>query len=99
MSIRDDYKAMEQSYMVLRDQYSEIARALGFKGVSLWDDPVEDHDTIVARASRTGEASAVVAMEAFPIRESESDADYLARVTDWWTRKGFKHLAAARKVC
>lgn len=47
---RDEYKAIEQSFMVLKDQYSEVARALGFKGASFWGDPRESHEEIVATA-------------------------------------------------
>lgn len=50
MSLRDDYKSLEQSYMLLRDQYSDIARALGFPGVGPWDDPIVEHADIIARA-------------------------------------------------
>lgn len=47
---RDKYKGMEQSWMVLRDQYCELARALGFEGDAWFGDVHEPHDVIVARA-------------------------------------------------
>lgn len=47
---RDQYKSMEQSWMVLRDQYSEIARALGFEGDSWFGDPLASHAEILERA-------------------------------------------------
>lgn len=45
-----EYKSLEQSWMVLKDQYSELARALGFEAVSLWGDPLDPHEKIVERA-------------------------------------------------
>ena len=53
---RSEFKAMEQSWMVLKDQYSEIARALGFAGDAWFDDPLASHDQIVSRASRYARA-------------------------------------------
>lgn len=46
----DEYKSLEQSWMVLKDQYSEIAIALGFKGDSFWGDPLVSHTDILERA-------------------------------------------------
>jgi hypothetical protein len=47
---RDRYEAEEQAWMVLKDQYSEVARALGFEGDAWFGDPLACHDEIVARA-------------------------------------------------
>lgn len=49
MSWYNEYKAMEQSWMVLKDQYSEIVRALGFPGVGFWGDPVATKEEILKR--------------------------------------------------
>lgn len=46
----DEYKSLEQAWMVLKDDYSEVARALGFPGCGWWDDPLASHKEIVARA-------------------------------------------------
>jgi len=46
----DDYKAMEQWAMVLKDQYAELARAIGSPSDSWWGDPLEGHDKVMARA-------------------------------------------------
>ena len=46
----DKYKAEEQAWMVLKDQYSEVARALGFEGDSWFGDPLAKHEEIVERA-------------------------------------------------
>lgn len=47
---REKYKAEEQAWMVLKNQYSEVARALGFEGDAWFGDPLACHDEIVARA-------------------------------------------------
>lgn len=49
-SLRDDEAASEIAWMQLKDDYSEIARALGFDGDSFWGDPLVSHADIVARA-------------------------------------------------
>lgn len=46
-----DYKSLEQSYMCLKEEYSEVARALGFEAAGLWGDPNETHAQIVDRAT------------------------------------------------
>lgn len=46
----DEYKALEQSYMSLMDDYSDVARALGFSGGGLFGDVSEPHPAILARA-------------------------------------------------
>lgn len=48
---RDQYKSAEQAYMLMRDQYSEVARALGFDGEGYWGDPMATHEEIVERAT------------------------------------------------
>lgn len=50
-SWRDKCKDIEQAYMVTRDQYSEVARALGFEGDAWFGDPLAKHDEIVERAA------------------------------------------------
>jgi hypothetical protein len=52
MNWRDEAKQLEQQWMVLKDQYSELARALGFTGDSFWGDPIETHEEILATAIR-----------------------------------------------
>ena len=47
---RNEYKAIEQSCMYLKDQYAEVARALGFEGYAWFGDPLADHAEIVAKA-------------------------------------------------
>lgn len=47
---RQEFKALEQSYMVLQDQYSELARAIGVEGDAFWGDPLESHDQVLAKA-------------------------------------------------
>ena len=49
---RSEFKAAEQAYMVVKDQYSEVARALGFEGNAWFGDPLARHEEIVARAER-----------------------------------------------
>jgi len=48
----DKYKDAEQQWMVLKDQYSEVARALGFDGDAWFGDPLARHEEIVERAAR-----------------------------------------------
>ena len=55
MSLRDEYKELEQSYMVLRDQYSELARAAGFEGDSWFGDPFVKHADILLRIKEQAE--------------------------------------------
>lgn len=47
---RDEYKAMEQSFMNEKDKYAEVARALGFDGDAWFGDPLASHEEIVKRA-------------------------------------------------
>jgi len=49
-SANSDFKSLEESYMALKDDYSEICRALGFKGNAWFGDPLESHETIIKRA-------------------------------------------------
>lgn len=46
---------MEQSFMVLKDQYAEVARALGFPGDAWFNDPLASHAEVVARAAEVAE--------------------------------------------
>ncbi|MNU56086.1 hypothetical protein D3C71_451730 [compost metagenome] len=43
-------KSMEQAFMVAKDEYSSLARAIGIKGDSWFGDPLESHDEVVQRA-------------------------------------------------
>lgn len=52
---RDMYKRIELDYMLLLDDYNELARALGFKGVGLWGDVTVEHDVLVDKAKRLQE--------------------------------------------
>lgn len=47
---RDEYKRAEQDFMSVKDQYAEVARALGFEGDAWFGDPLVTHSQIVARA-------------------------------------------------
>lgn len=47
---RNEAKANEQAFMAIKDQYAELARALGFEGDAWFGDPLAGHDEIVARA-------------------------------------------------
>ena len=47
---RDKYKAAEQAFMVERERYSEVARALGFEGDAWFGDPLVPHTNVVERA-------------------------------------------------
>lgn len=73
----DDYygkfKAAEQDWMVLKDQYSEVARALGFEGDAWFGDPLAAHDEIVARAKLLAAAHAVGGRQ----RNSEEDERFI----------------------
>jgi hypothetical protein len=42
----------ETQWMILKDQYSDLAKAIGFKGVGWFDDPIESHAVILAEAKR-----------------------------------------------
>lgn len=53
----DEYKDIEQGYMVLMDRYSELAKALGFFGKGYWGDVMEPHSEIVERAKMLREAN------------------------------------------
>jgi hypothetical protein len=43
-------KSMEQAFMVTKDEYSDLARAIGIEGDSFFGDPLETHQEVVARA-------------------------------------------------
>jgi len=47
---RDELKGLEAMYMSLKDDYSELARALGFEGNSFWGDPLVSHKEVLAKA-------------------------------------------------
>lgn len=49
-SLRDEAQSSELSWMQLRDEYSEVARALGVPSDSFWGDPLVSHSDILARA-------------------------------------------------
>lgn len=50
VSNHDDYKSLEQSWSSLKDQYSELARAMGFEGDAWFNDPLASHEEILGRA-------------------------------------------------
>lgn len=52
---RDELKGLEAMYMSLKDDYSELARALGFEGASFWGDPLVSHAEVLARAKTLSE--------------------------------------------
>ena len=54
---RDRYKSAEQAWMALRDQYSELARALGFVGDTYFGDPLVSHEEILERATKLAKAT------------------------------------------
>lgn len=45
-----EYKSLEQSFMALKDDYSEICKALGFKGDAWFGDPLVPHKEIIKKA-------------------------------------------------
>lgn len=49
-ALRQEFKALEQSFMVLKDQYSELAQAIGVEADAFWGDPLEDHAGVMAKA-------------------------------------------------
>ena len=51
----DRYECLKQDWMLLLDEYSEVAKALGFKGNGFFDDVIEPHEVIVARANELRE--------------------------------------------
>jgi len=48
--LRQDLKAMEQAYMVMKDQYADLAQALGAPCDAWFGDPLVPHNEIVQRA-------------------------------------------------
>lgn len=47
---RDEYKSLEISWHQLKDQYSQLARAIGMPCDPFWGDPLDSHHVILARA-------------------------------------------------
>lgn len=47
---RQEYKGMEQAFMNVMSEYSDVALAMGFEGNSFFGDPLADHAEIVERA-------------------------------------------------
>ncbi len=43
-------KQREDDWLILKDQYSELARALGFEGDAWFGDPLASHGEILIRA-------------------------------------------------
>lgn len=60
---RERYKAEEQAWMVLKDQYAEVARALGAPCDAWFGDPLCSHEEVVARAKALAAASPIVAQQ------------------------------------
>ena len=54
---RDEYKAIEQAFMCLKDDYCELARALGFKGDPFWGDTFVPHAEILAKVKELTDGS------------------------------------------
>jgi hypothetical protein len=44
---------IEQAYMVLKDQYAELARVIGSPADAWFGDPLENHTAIIERAKAT----------------------------------------------
>jgi hypothetical protein len=49
---RDKYKSLEISWHQLKDQYSEIARAVGMPSDPFWGDPLGSHADVLARVQQ-----------------------------------------------
>jgi hypothetical protein len=47
--------AEEQQWMILKDQYSELARAAGSEGDAWFGDPLESHEDVLARIKTLAE--------------------------------------------
>ncbi|HKR96537.1 MAG TPA: hypothetical protein VJW55_14275 [Candidatus Angelobacter sp.] len=62
---RDEFKALEQAYMVLKDQYTELAKALGAPAIGFWGDSAWPHAALLkaARQAMTMQASSVAKEE------------------------------------
>lgn len=46
---RDKYKGLEQQYRILKDDYSEIVRELGFPSYAVWGDTFVCQAEIIAK--------------------------------------------------
>lgn len=53
-------KANELAFMTTKDEYSAVARALGFEGDAFFGDPLASHQKIVARAKEMALRSAAI---------------------------------------
>ena len=56
MNWRDKYKQIEQDYMILLDQYAELAGALGVPLSLYFQVPLWNHGEIMERARQIGGA-------------------------------------------
>jgi len=83
MTWRDQYKSMEQSFMVLKDQYSEVARAMGFPGDAWFNDPLASHEEIVARAAEVAELREQLATARAALRTVEAWEDFPSTGKFW----------------
>jgi hypothetical protein len=52
MTWRDEAKYYEQAWMSLKDQYAELARAIGCEVDAWFGDPLDSHSEVVERANR-----------------------------------------------
>lgn len=50
MSSSDEIRGLEQQWMLLKDEYAELARAVGANGDAWFNDPLESHQDIVKMA-------------------------------------------------
>ena len=81
----DTIKGLELDWLMLKDQYSEVARALGFGGDSFYGDPLVSHEEVVARAKQLHAQSSGHQEDNFHFRltrnELESLSDRLAQAS------------------
>ena len=64
-------QSAENSFMLVKDNYSELCRALGFEGDAFWGDPLADHEEIVARAEELNGGSERILTRAREILDKE----------------------------
>lgn len=49
-ALHDDVRSWELSWMQLKEEYSELARAIGMPSDSFYGDPLVEHTDVMARA-------------------------------------------------
>lgn len=79
---KEEYKALEQAWMSLKDDYAELARALGVKGDAWFGDPLKSHKEVIAVAKSLEQSTIMRCIEAIEDKRQFANGNYQKHYTD-----------------